>query len=128
MLETVGAGREPIRKENGCAYPNVIAIPYVSQSLRDNRSAVFWFQSKTSEAFADLFPSRNALNPEHPNREDRTQRRQATDGPAGRVKGLVVTGAAHRVGSYRLCSPVHGSLALAPSPKVIAPKRFGSRC
>jgi hypothetical protein len=52
-------------------------------------------------------------NPEHPDRDDRADRRQAADGPAGRVNRFVVTRAAHHFGSCRCCSPVHFSLACA---------------
>jgi hypothetical protein len=54
-----------------------------------------------------------ASNPEHPDRNDRTDRRQAADGLAGRVNRFVVTRAAHHVGSCRYRSPVHFSLASA---------------
>jgi hypothetical protein len=40
-------------------------------------------------------------NPEHPDRDDGAQHRQAADGPAGGVKGLIVAGAEHLVGGFR---------------------------
>ena len=82
-----------------------MALPATISKVKHVRRSLSAAKAKTDERR----PAANQIDSdrEHPHRDDGAERREAGDGPAGRVGGIVFGGRVRRFGSYHRAFPVH---------------------